>query len=70
VLSSEIPLGGFPFADDEAMKYLIRNKNFYGMLLMDATLIAVALILAYILRFDGSIPSGQLRPLQNWIFRR
>jgi len=37
---------------------------------MDATLIAVALILTYILRFDGSIPSGRLKPLQNWIFRQ
>jgi len=43
------------------MKNIIRNKNFYIMLILDATLVAATYISAYLLRFDGHIP------LQNWV---
>jgi FlaA1/EpsC-like NDP-sugar epimerase len=47
------------------MKYLIRNKNFYGMIFVDAALVTTAYILAYILRFEGSIPQYQISNLQK-----
>jgi len=37
------------------MKTLLRNKNFYLMLLADAVLVAAAYIIAHWLRFEGSI---------------
>lgn len=36
---------------------LLRNRNFYLMLLMDAVLAAAAMLLAFALRFDGTIPA-------------
>jgi FlaA1/EpsC-like NDP-sugar epimerase len=47
------------------MKYLIRNKHFYLMLLIDAAFVTAAYILAYILRFEGSIPQYQVLNLQK-----
>ncbi len=35
----------------------LRNRNFYIMLLLDALLVAAALLLAFALRFDGTIPA-------------
>ena len=43
------------------MKNIIRNKNFYIMLILDAILVTAAYVSAYLLRFDGHIP------LQNWV---
>ncbi|MBW2649389.1 MAG: polysaccharide biosynthesis protein, partial [Deltaproteobacteria bacterium] len=37
------------------MKNILRNKNFYLMLLTDAVLVALAYIMAHWLRFEGSI---------------
>ncbi|SDB54309.1 NDP-sugar epimerase, includes UDP-GlcNAc-inverting 4,6-dehydratase FlaA1 and capsular polysaccharide biosynthesis protein EpsC [Desulfonatronum thiosulfatophilum] len=41
------------------MRYslLLRNRNFYLMLVMDAFLVAAAMILSFLLRFDGTIPA-------------
>lgn len=41
------------------MKHIIRNRNFYFMLLIDALLVAVSYVTAYWLRFDGEIPTEQ-----------
>ena len=38
------------------MRNIIRNKNFYFMVLIDALLVAVSYIVAYELRFDGAVP--------------
>ncbi|MEA1935936.1 MAG: nucleoside-diphosphate sugar epimerase/dehydratase [Thermodesulfobacteriota bacterium] len=38
------------------MKNVIRNKNFYIMLLLDAVLVTMAYFFAYLLRFEGHIP--------------
>lgn len=40
------------------MRYslLFRNRNFYLMLILDAALVAAAMILSFLLRFDGTIP--------------
>jgi FlaA1/EpsC-like NDP-sugar epimerase len=38
------------------MKHIIRNRNFYFMLLIDSLLVAVSYVTAYDLRFDGGIP--------------
>lgn len=37
------------------MKHIVRNRNFYFMLLIDALLVAVSYVTAYWLRFDGEI---------------
>jgi len=47
------------------MKHLLRNKHFYWMLLIDAILITAAYVLAYLLRFEGSIPQYQISNLQK-----
>jgi len=39
------------------MFYMIKNRNFWVMLLGDAVLIFLAHYLSYYLRFDGKIPS-------------
>ncbi|MDO9530223.1 MAG: nucleoside-diphosphate sugar epimerase/dehydratase [Syntrophales bacterium] len=38
------------------MKNVIRNKNFYAMLLLDAVLVTIAYFFAYLLRFEGQLP--------------
>jgi FlaA1/EpsC-like NDP-sugar epimerase len=38
------------------MKHIVRNRNFYFMLFIDALLVAVSYVTAYWLRFDGEIP--------------
>jgi len=38
------------------MKHIVRNRNFYFMLLIDALLVVVSYVTAYWLRFDGEIP--------------
>ena len=43
------------------MLSLIRNRNFYLILLMDACLVMAAYFLAYFLRFEGQIPE------QEWV---
>jgi len=42
------------------MKRLARNKNFWFMLAGDACLSASAYVLAYLIRFEGSIPADQM----------
>jgi len=42
------------------MRNLIRNKNFYIILLIDAGLIFAAHLLSYLLRFEGQFP------VQEW----
>ncbi len=41
------------------MKRLARNRNFWFMLATDACLSAAAYVLAYLMRFEGSIPPDQ-----------
>jgi FlaA1/EpsC-like NDP-sugar epimerase len=43
------------------MKKVIRNKNFYFMVLIDVILVGLALFCAYLLRFEGKIPD------QEWL---
>lgn len=38
------------------MRQILRNKNFYFMVLIDALLVAASYVMAYGLRFDGRIP--------------
>ncbi|MCD6486087.1 MAG: polysaccharide biosynthesis protein [Syntrophobacterales bacterium] len=46
------------------MKNIIRNKNFYLMLSADAVLVTLAYSLAYLVRFEGNIPSQHLEQLE------
>jgi len=41
------------------MKHILRNRNFYFMLFIDALLVAVSYVTAYWLRFDGEIPPAE-----------
>ena len=41
------------------MKHIVRNRNFYFMLFIDALLVAVSYVTAYWLRFDGEIPPAE-----------
>lgn len=43
------------------MKNIIRNKNFYIMLLLDTIVVTTAYFLSYLLRFDGHVP------LNHWV---
>lgn len=47
------------------MKNVIRNKNFYAMLFLDAVLVTMAYILSYWLRFDGSISIERWANIKN-----
>jgi len=41
------------------MRRLIRTKNFYLILMLDASLVVAAYLLAYLLRFEGQIPQQE-----------
>ena len=47
------------------LPFLLRNRNFYFMLVMDALLVCAALVLAYYFRFDFDIPNQQRDVLIN-----
>jgi hypothetical protein len=38
------------------MKYSLKQRNFWFVLLADAVLVSLAYYFAYLLRFDGAIP--------------
>jgi len=46
------------------MRRLIRTKNFYLILVVDAGLVVAAYLLAYLLRFEGEIPTTELVKLK------
>ena len=41
------------------MKKLILNRHFYYMLLIDAVLVVLSYVCAYLLRYDGRLPDGE-----------
>jgi len=45
------------------MKHLIRNKNFWTILVIDVALVCVSYLLAYVIRFEGDIPPEQMQLL-------
>lgn len=47
------------------MKNILRNRNFYKMILLDAILVTAAFVLAYLLRFDGHISPSQWISIKN-----
>jgi FlaA1/EpsC-like NDP-sugar epimerase len=47
------------------MRNIIRNKNFYLMLLLDAFLVVASYLLAYLLRFEGQIPIKEWKSLTD-----
>jgi len=49
------------------MRNLIRNKNFYLMLLLDACFIIASYVLAYLLRFEGKIPIQEWETMKSTI---
>jgi FlaA1/EpsC-like NDP-sugar epimerase len=49
------------------MNVLLRSKNFYIMVVMDAVLVMASYYLAYFLRFEGLIPSGEWQGVQSSI---
>ena len=49
------------------MRNIIRSKNFYLILFADACLIVAAYFLAYLLRFEGEIPSGEWMNFKNTV---
>jgi FlaA1/EpsC-like NDP-sugar epimerase len=42
------------------MKYLLRNKNFWIIVIIDVGLICASYVLAYLIRFEGNIPPEQI----------
>ena len=49
------------------MRNIIRSKNFYLILFADGCLIVAAYFLAYLLRFEGEIPSGEWVNFKNTV---
>ncbi|OPY89503.1 MAG: UDP-N-acetyl-alpha-D-glucosamine C6 dehydratase [Syntrophaceae bacterium PtaU1.Bin231] len=52
------------------MKHLLRNKNFWVILVTDTGLVCLSCLLAYLIRFEGGIPPEQLDLLMQtlpWI---
>lgn len=49
------------------MRNIIRSRNFYLILFADACLIVAAYFLAYFLRFEGEIPSGEWMNFKNTV---
>ena len=49
------------------MRNITRSKNFYLILFADACLIVAAYFLAYLLRFEGEIPSGEWMNFKNTV---
>ena len=45
------------------MKHLLRNKNFWTILVTDAGLVCVSYVLAYLIRFENDIPPDQVEML-------
>jgi FlaA1/EpsC-like NDP-sugar epimerase len=45
------------------MKHLLRNKNFWTILVTDAGLVCVSYVLAYVIRFENDIPPEQVAML-------
>jgi len=54
------------------MKTLIRSKNFYKWLVMDAVMVMVSYYLAYLMRFEGAIPGCEWLEIKasiSWALR-
>jgi len=49
------------------MRNLIRNRNFYLMLFLDACLVVASYVFAYLLRFEGKIPLREWEAMQSAI---
>lgn len=49
------------------MRDLIRRRNFYLILFLDICLVAAAYLLAYLLRFEGRIPSQEWETIRSTI---
>jgi len=49
------------------MRNIIRNRNFYLILLIDASLVVAAYLLAYLLRFEGQIPKQEWKNFSTTI---
>jgi hypothetical protein len=49
------------------MRNLIRSKNFYLMLAVDAGLVVTAFFLSYLIRFEGEIPDQEWLRLKSSI---
>src|SRR5512137_1489193 len=45
------------------MRHLIRNKNFWTILVIDVALVCVSYLMAYVIRFEGDIPPEQMQLL-------
>jgi FlaA1/EpsC-like NDP-sugar epimerase len=45
------------------MKHLIRNKNFWTILVIDVAFVCVSYLMAYVIRFEGDIPPEQMQLL-------
>jgi len=45
------------------MKHLLRNKNFWTIIVTDAGLVCVSYVLAYLIRFENNIPPEQVEML-------
>ena len=50
------------------MKHVIHNRHFYVLILADAALIGLAYVLAFMLRFDGSIPPENIPGFYNVLY--